>query len=771
MTFRDLIKKALPFAVAALCSIVSLGVHEPAEPNESRPLMHDSLYDSWVATAYNALPDNPDIEPCLDGFYAPVYFSNLRSNFGTNRFGTCAFVAMGMLLSFYDTYWDDSIVPSAYEVVATSTGDPVNGSIDSPGSCESASLIGNSNVGYYLSTIVPNNDGAYLDMRLMTLADYYFMEFPGLDENVTGLDYSGMYSLFQYYRYSYMGFSTSDIGFIAETGTGTGQARSESVRDFAIEKVSEGIPVLLSVGTDYASTTGRHAVIAYDYDEGNDLLYCHMGWGPKATHVTIESFGYTSYNSAFSLAVNTQHSHTDNYKRVISGYVLDSYCACRFAAPYDIKNVDWYRNDEAGFEWSCIDKERWVGDFVSYNLTIVGSRSQATTYEKRWAIEWQDRISANTTYGFIYNESSVSVSIGAEYEDDYYQISDISRSATFPRITEFEGAHNVHPADYGFSSAAPTTPTPVSHSLEGGTFGLDTVRKDTNYDDGMLNVMYAGGGHSDAYIEYHTEEGVSILGVDFAVRFWDDTNATHFFRLEYYEDYDWNIAADLLDTGYGIAGSDGSLRWVHHSFNKPVEAFMLHAGSTGSGYYDSGVAGIMNVAIYTDDLPLSGSELPYSEGIWNGIPAIMNGSNCYRYAFNFPNYQNNHNYWDPGNYSNYQQYVECNKESIAAATLSDVLAYKNNNPSSAAYFCEIGRMEVCPIGCYKVALATMPNNNGLHWFRQNDDGTWSQKNSSDPVTDKDGSNRTIVDPQFCNTQYNNFCGYYCVGPWTGYGVS
>lgn len=76
--------------------------------------MHDSLYDSWVAAAYNALPDNPDIEPCLDGFYAPVYFSNLRSNFGTNRFGTCAFVAMGMLLSFYDTYWDDSIVPSAY---------------------------------------------------------------------------------------------------------------------------------------------------------------------------------------------------------------------------------------------------------------------------------------------------------------------------------------------------------------------------------------------------------------------------------------------------------------------------------------------------------------------------------------------------------------------------------------------------------------------------------------------------------------------------------
>ena len=316
-------KKVLPFLVITLCSTASFEQNYFKSSKPDIPLMHDSLYDSWVAAAYNALPDNPDIEPCLDGFYAPVYFSNLRSNFGTNRFGTCAFVAMGMLLSFYDTYWDDSIVPSAYEVVATSTGDPVNGSIDSPGSCDSLPIIGNSNASYYLNTIVPQNDGVYLDMKLMTLASYY-MGFPGLDGNATGLDYSGMYSLFQYYLYTYSGFSPYELGFIAETGTGTGQARSESVRDFAIEKVSEGIPVLLSVGTDYASTTGRHAVIAYDYDEDNDLLYCHMGWGPKATHVTIESFGYTSYNSAFSLAVRTQHSHTDNYKKVISGYVLDS---------------------------------------------------------------------------------------------------------------------------------------------------------------------------------------------------------------------------------------------------------------------------------------------------------------------------------------------------------------------------------------------------------------------------------------------------------------
>lgn len=368
MTIRNPIKKALPFAVAALLSLVSLGVHEPAEPNENQPMMHDSLYDSWVATAYNALPDNPDIEPCLDGFYAPVYFSNLRTNFGTNRFGTCAFVALAMLFSFYDTYWDDSIVPCAYEAHSTFQSGFPSGSLESPGSNDSLSQIGNyDNFGQYLSSGVPSLKATRLDAKLIDIALSYNVPI-GQDSNQAGLDYSGMYSLFQYYLYSYMCFSTSDIGFIAEAGTGTGQARSESIREFAIEKVSEGTPVLLSVGTDYASITGRHAVIAYDYDESNDLLYCHMGWGPKATHVTIESFGYTSYNSAFSLAVRTQHQHTHNYVGPLQN---ENTCACRFAAPYDIKAVDWYRNEEPGFEWSCLNEERWVG-----SLKNTKSRSQ-----------------------------------------------------------------------------------------------------------------------------------------------------------------------------------------------------------------------------------------------------------------------------------------------------------------------------------------------------------------------------------------------------------
>ena len=734
--------------------------------------MHDSLYDSWVAAAYNALPDNPDIEPCLDGFYAPVYFSNLRSNFGTNRFGTCAFVAMGMLLSFYDTYWDDSIIPSAYEAVATSTGDPVNGSIDSPGSCDSLPIIGNSNASYYLNTIVPQNDGVYLDMKLMTLASYY-MGFPGLDGNATGLDYSGMYSLFQYYLYTYRGFSPYELGFIAETGTGTGQARSESVRDFAIEKVSEGIPVLLSVGTDYASTTGRHAVIAYDYDEANDLLYCHMGWGPKATHVTIESFGYTSYNSAFSLAVNTQHSHTDNYKRVISGYVLDSHCACEFAVPYDIKSIDWYRNDEPGFEWSCLNEERWTGDFIHYYLAFTGYTGESVeTAEKRWKVPWNKKHDTSQPNTSIYDSQSVSVTVNAEYENDYESRYCTQKTAVFSGVTDFSGAHNVHPGDYAFSPNNPMQTGMTAHSVDG--FSFKTSRKGVYEDQGMVSLVYAGSGFNDAYIQYYDfPQGDTVIGLDLGIRLWEDTNAAHGLRIEYYDGNSWQVSADLLESAYGISGSDGDVCWVHHSFGAPVSAFSIHAFSSGASYYDDGVAGLLTVAIYTVHegvLPKSGSELPYLPCFWNNDSTIKNYSNCYRYALNFPNAAENQNYWNPGSYAINGYYQGCTKEIIVGGALMDANEYKTDFPSSSAFFGRIGRMEACPAGCYKVALYINQNNNGFHWFRQNSCGYWSQKDGSSSVTAFDGDGNYIVDPQFCETSYNYFCGYYCVGPWTNHGT-
>lgn len=45
------------------------------------------------------------------------YFRNLTYH-GINKRGTCAYVAIGMFLSYYDTYWNDSIILDRYDKTA-----------------------------------------------------------------------------------------------------------------------------------------------------------------------------------------------------------------------------------------------------------------------------------------------------------------------------------------------------------------------------------------------------------------------------------------------------------------------------------------------------------------------------------------------------------------------------------------------------------------------------------------------------------------------------
>jgi hypothetical protein len=82
-----------------------------------------------------------------------------------------------------------------------------------------------------------------------------------------------------------------------------------------------------------------------------------------------------------------------------------------------------------------------------------------------------------------------------------------------------------------------------------------------------------------------------------------------------------------------------------------------------------------------------------------------------------------------------------------------------------------------PKGSYIVALV-VDNKDGIqdyHWYRHNDDGSWSGKGGNGPATNLDGSGKLIVDPRAANRfvgsdgagndlNYVKFVGYYAVTP-------
>lgn len=45
--------------------------------------------------------------------YVKNYFAGLTQNFGANIKGSCGYVSLGMLLSYYDSFLDDNIISRA----------------------------------------------------------------------------------------------------------------------------------------------------------------------------------------------------------------------------------------------------------------------------------------------------------------------------------------------------------------------------------------------------------------------------------------------------------------------------------------------------------------------------------------------------------------------------------------------------------------------------------------------------------------------------------
>lgn len=61
-----------------------------------------------------------------------------------------------------------------------------------------------------------------------------------------------------------------------------------------------------------------------------------------------------------------------------------------------------------------------------------------------------------------------------------------------------------------------------------------------------------------------------------------------------------------------------------------------------------------------------------------------------------------------------------------------------------------------------VALVIAPGDD-FHWYRQDDDGTWSHKPGRTEATNRDNAGRVIHDPRRADRgAYTEFCGCFCV---------
>lgn len=169
--------------------------------------------------------------------------------------------------------------------------------------------------------------------------------------------------------------------------------------------------------------------------------------------------------------------------------------------------------------------------------------------------------------------------------------------------------------------------------------------------------------------------------------------------------------------------------------------------------------------------PLSGSELPYGDYVYNKDNAVKNSHNCYSYAMGVvdknkvENCRNNDCVTaQPGRWSKYNISRKENQScsDIISRTMGDIRGTELTTFTSK-----------CPQGFRKVCCV-VDKNRDYHWYRQDNNGMWSHKPGTRAVTDIDAFGSKIYNPELASRNYpaefdgdtglnyKDFCSFMCI---------
>lgn len=409
-------------------SYISSNHSATIENNDNIQLESDGLYDPKIKAISDASINNTT--QYLKDNFSTRYFMNLTNNYGDNPKGSCGYVATAMLLSFWDTYWDDNVIEESYDKTTTLPGQKITESTESPGITKEPENISYVSDEAYHENIFKYKD-TYFQFLLITIGDSLY----GTAPHGYGMVYNKYIELYNYYIYDYKGYSQNEVEIIA-TDT--------DVRNQTIKLIKQGIPVKLGIG--------NHAVVAYDYDESTDNIYCHFGWGANTTHVTIESMGNNyGYHNLVAFNFKNKHIHSNNYHYINEYGDNAALCSHSTLLPSEIHVEGKYAIDvPPTFKWDSLIKEDWFKDINLYHeLYILNSAGHDVVYKTKIfenkyrlaASEWKQAISIPGSKYSVYIRVNSDVD---PYWDDFYYIQEFNEPYRYFEKT------SLLPSDWGF---------------------------------------------------------------------------------------------------------------------------------------------------------------------------------------------------------------------------------------------------------------------------------------------------------------------------------
>ena len=423
----------------SLCSLSAIGMNNLKEAKNQENAT--SIINDVLPLNLRTVPTTNDL--FLNDYYDNYYFINSFENYGRNVKGSCTQLALAQLLSFLDTYWDDTLVPENYEKYSYLPTNQLSYTVDSPGiKRESLALVGGLSTYDYYWNVVDDYSDEYFHLLMIKIGYEQFGYYNFSDPVNPAALYDGQInSIADYYLFTYLGKSRDNYTIGSSTST------SANNRNYIINKVKTGIPVLVRASLP----GGGHAMVAYDYDEDNDQLYFHAGWESDSVHRSESSLGVTKYFDAMIITPNTNHIHTSNYLYADDD-LTNYHCPCNFVIPTEISVSNNYLDTVPTFKWNSLIKDKWFQNIgLHHEFSILRSNHyEVFTIEDIYDNEvtfnstnWGNTINIATPYYYAYVGLASDID---PYWDDYYCLQ------LFREPNRYLNKSSFLPSDWGFAA-------------------------------------------------------------------------------------------------------------------------------------------------------------------------------------------------------------------------------------------------------------------------------------------------------------------------------
>lgn len=519
-------------------------------------------------------------------FNRKTYFQNLYAYSANNSVGSCGFVSLIQAMSYYDSFYNDNIIPETYDKFDSNQTSEASVKLVSPG---------------VLNQAYSSSYGTYYQFCHDTMADNFQSKLTVLKNQLNGTDNNGTHldgdgNTVNNFTTSIGGWDYQSLLNSLYSGSGV----SVSVTEYANKSNSEFVSIIKSIINNgdpavvhikkfdsLGVQIGYHSVVAYEYDESG--IYANFGWGSGSTHYQLlgGTAGYTLITQVYSLDYSSnEHVHSNNY--VISS---KGHCGCNlsdeilFRVEPDFKNIpptlywmkDVYDSDES------FDLYIRNGYSSTNIVSLHTSNNKLTLSRNQWSL-----IINNTT-------SSISF-ILKRYKTDtnYAQVRTLKAKPTI-NAQHF----TISPSEYGFTDAYPYSQ--VQQSVTQGSISFNTKRLRCGYiHDEFINLSPRRLGAGLAYLEF--EFSINIYAIDLDISMWSNsemTSAANSTAYIQYKDLSGNYH-NLIDLYNDITLSKDRTNQDHLVFTFPelTTSFRFYTTSDAVGDRNKGRISIGDLSVY-----------------------------------------------------------------------------------------------------------------------------------------------------------------------------